>query len=211
MSTLIPTVLPKLLALAGSSQPFEARNALRMARAKLQGDWSVVIDLTEWMLDGEAEYFEWLLERVATSEDNVESVKALADAQRLMRTVEGLSFDFLSRKVGELRKAQGAAKIRRPAAKNTSTPPAEAPPAPPVTEAVWAEVFAECHAANLSRAAQRDPADADNVVQFRRRRRVAAPPRPPCVAQPAVQLAFDFACPDTQANSGGHEFERAAA
>ena len=179
MSASIPTILPKLLALAGSSNPHEATTALRMARAQLRGDWSVVTDRVRWMADEER--LGQLLDKAATAESD-QSVKALADAQRLMRKVPGLDFQFLSRKVAELQKAPARpVRVRSPSSRKPASRRRSPPPARAVTPEIWAEVFAEAVGANRERAAQAG----GRVVKARARR----PARPMGTGQ---QLSFDL-------------------
>lgn len=170
MSTSIPTILPKLLALAGSPNAFEAAAALRKARTAVGGDWSVVTGVTRWMIDDQR--LGRLLDRVATGEAD-QSTKALRDAQKLMAKVDGLDFQFLSRKVAELQKAPRR-RVRSLRTRPTSDH-AAAPAAPVrVTEATWAEVFALAETANADRP----------IVKMRRR----GAPR----ASAAQQLLFAF-------------------
>lgn len=179
MSAPIPPILPKLLALAGSPNPFEATLALRKARSALEGNWSVVTDFTKWMIDDRR--LARLLDRAATA-DGDQSARAWRDAQRMMGKVAGLDFQFLSRKVAELQKPPSRIRI---ASKQEAR--AE-PPTPRVTEATWAEVFAACAVANRSRAAKRaaDKTADKKLVKFR------GPRRPAPAASGGEQLSFDF-------------------
>lgn len=174
MSTPIPAILPKLLALAGSSQPYEATAALRMARVKLGGDWSVVEDLTKWSLGGEERKLTQLLDRAATAESD-QGVKALNSARRLMRTVPGLDFEFLSRKLAELAKSPRAIRIASP---TSGTRPKRRPAKSPKPKQAWDEVFMQA---------------ASSSGNPERERRVRAK-RPSRVASPADdrQIAFCF-------------------
>jgi hypothetical protein len=162
-TTAIHSLLPKLLATAGSPQPYEATAALRMARARLGGDWSVVTDRVRWMIDDRR--FGQLLDRAATADDGEQSIKALFSARRLMGTVPGLDFEFLSRKIAELAKSPQAIRIAKPTSRSR---PKRRPAKSPKPTQTWDEVFTQASSSSVN-------PERERRVRATRQSRVASP------------------------------------